>query len=59
MDCADCDTKVAKIDRNDCEIELAGPLSDEQRARLLEIAHRCPVHMTLASDINSFLQASV
>lgn len=29
------------------EIELEGPLSDEQRARLIEIAERCPVHRTL------------
>jgi putative redox protein len=29
------------------EIGLAGGLDDEQRARLLEIADRCPVHRTL------------
>lgn len=29
------------------EIELEGPLSDEQRARLIEIAERCPVHRAL------------
>jgi putative redox protein len=28
-------------------LELAGPLDDAQRARLLEIADRCPVHRTL------------
>ncbi len=31
------------------EIELTGDLSDDQRARLLEIAHRCPVHRALIS----------
>lgn len=51
VDCAERETTVAKIDRIDCEIELVGPLSDEQRARLLEIAPRCPVHMTLGSEI--------
>ncbi len=29
------------------EIELHGPLTEEQRSRILEIAARCPVHMTL------------
>ena len=33
------------------EIELAGPLDDEQRARLLEIAGRCPVQRTIAGDL--------
>lgn len=30
------------------EIELEGPLDAVQRARLMEIAERCPVHLTLA-----------
>jgi putative redox protein len=34
-------------DRFDRSIGLEGPLTDEQRARLLEIAERCPVHRTL------------
>ena len=46
-DCADCETKVGKIDRIEREIELSGELSDEQRQRLLEIANKCPVHQTL------------
>jgi uncharacterized OsmC-like protein len=29
------------------EIELDGPLDDAQRARMLEIAGKCPVHRTL------------
>lgn len=33
------------------EISLSGPLSDEQRARILEIAHKCPVHRTLARGL--------
>jgi putative redox protein len=32
-------------------ITLHGPLSDEQRARLLEIAEKCPVHKTLTGEI--------
>lgn len=50
-DCADCETKEGKIDRIEREIELSGPLSEEQRSRLQEIAERCPVHRTLTSEI--------
>lgn len=50
-DCADCETKEGKIDRIERMIELDGPLSDEQRQRLFEIADRCPVHRTLSSKI--------
>ncbi len=32
-------------------IKLQGPLTDEHRARLLEIADKCPVHKTLTSEI--------
>jgi putative redox protein len=51
-DCAECDTKEGMLDRIDREISLSGSLSEEQRARLLEIAERCPVHRTLISEIN-------
>jgi len=51
-DCAECETKEGRIDRIDREIALGGPLDDGQRARLLEIADRCPVHRTLTSEIN-------
>jgi putative redox protein len=30
-------------------VKLTGPLDEEQRARLLEIAERCPVHRTLTA----------
>jgi putative redox protein len=33
------------------EISISGPLSEEQRARILEIAHKCPVHRTLANGL--------
>lgn len=29
------------------EIELVGPMDDAQRARLLDISMRCPVHLTM------------
>jgi len=50
-DCADCETKTGLVDRIDRAIEMKGPLSDEQRGRLLEIADKCPVHRTLTSEI--------
>ena len=51
-DCAECETKEGKIDRIELDVEFAGPLSDEQRSKLLEIARICPVHRTLTSEIN-------
>ena len=51
-DCADCETKEGKIDRIERVVTLTGALSDEQRARLLEIADKCPVHRTLTSEID-------
>jgi putative redox protein len=51
VDCAHCESKEGKIDRIEREIEVLGPLSDEQRLRLLEIADKCPVHRTLDAEI--------
>jgi putative redox protein len=51
-DCAECETKEGMLDRIERDIVLGGPLTEEQRARLLEIANRCPVHRTLTSEIN-------
>jgi uncharacterized OsmC-like protein len=47
LDCADCEKNDVMLDRVDREIELTGDLTAEQRAKLLEIADRCPVHRTL------------
>ena len=52
QDCAECETKEGMLDRIERDISLAGPLTAEQRARLLEIANRCPVHRTLVSEID-------
>ena len=40
-------SKEVRIDRFRREIRLHGPLDQEQRQRLLEIADKCPVHRTL------------
>ena len=47
QDCEHCDTEEVGLPRIARRIELAGPLSDEQRKRLLQIADRCPVKQTL------------
>lgn len=57
-DCAGCETQDAKLTVIDRDIELDGSLGEDQRARLLAIANRCPVHLTLTSriDIRTRLQ---
>jgi putative redox protein len=50
-DCAECETKEGKIDRIERVITLEGDLDDAMRAKLLEIANKCPVHRTLHSEM--------
>ena len=50
-DCEDCEGTEGRLDRLSRSITLEGTLDDEQKARLLEIADRCPVHRTLHSEI--------
>lgn len=59
-DCAVCDTEKAMLTVIDRNVEFEGPLSDEQRERLLAIANRCPVHLTLTSriDVRTTLHAA-
>jgi putative redox protein len=40
------------LDRIEVDLELTGALTDAQRAKLLEIAGKCPVHRTLTSEID-------
>ena len=51
-DCEACETKKGLLDRIDVRIELTGPLTPDQRAKLMEIAGKCPVHRTLDSEID-------
>src|SRR5918996_3890686 len=51
-DCQECDRQaegyIHKIERS---VSFTGALTDEQRTRLQEISHKCPVHRTLTSRI--------
>ncbi|MBB4286446.1 bifunctional alpha/beta hydrolase/OsmC family protein [Roseospira goensis] len=50
-DCGDCEATDAKIDEIARTLELRGDLDADTRARLLEIADRCPVHRTLNGEV--------
>ncbi len=51
-DCADCDKEGGQIQAIDRSITLFGDLTDEQRAKLIEIADKCPVHRTLEGELH-------
>lgn len=51
QDCEDCEDDGARLEAVVRRIHLDGPLSDEQRSRLMEIARRCPVGKTLESSL--------
>lgn len=51
-DCAACESETGKVDVIETELVITGDLDAEQRARLLEIADRCPVHRTLHNEIH-------
>ena len=50
-DCEECESETGYIDRIDRELEFLGPLDEDQRRRLLDIADKCPVHKTLHSEV--------
>jgi putative redox protein len=51
-DCAECETRTGMLDRIDRVIGMEGTLDAEQRAKLVEIADKCPVHRTLTSEVH-------
>ncbi len=50
-DCETCETETGKVDLIKRTLILKGDLDEAQRARLAEIADRCPVHRTLESEV--------
>jgi uncharacterized OsmC-like protein len=51
-DCLECgQNKEGYVHRIERKVSFQGDLSEEQRRRLQEIAHKCPVHKTLTSQI--------
>jgi len=51
-DCLECaEGKEGFVHRIERSVTFSGDLSKEQLTRLQEIAHKCPVHKTLTSEI--------
>ena len=51
-DCQTCESSQGQIDRIERVITIVGDLDVDQRARLMEIADKCPVHRTLTSEVD-------
>ncbi len=49
-DCEDCASDKGLVDEIFTEVRVEGDLDEEQQARLMEIAERCPVHKTLTTE---------
>ena len=50
QDCENCEDTSAKIDTFSREIKITADLDEKQKARILSIADKCPVHKTLHND---------
>ena len=57
VDCERTDDAGAKLDRLERTIWIEGDLDDNARARMLQIAERCPVHQTLGQQVKIVTQA--
>lgn len=58
LDCENCETQAVGIGRIERRIEIEGPLTDEQRTRLIEIADKCPIKQTLKRGIDVIVSAA-
>ncbi|MDZ7828990.1 MAG: bifunctional alpha/beta hydrolase/OsmC family protein [Halofilum sp. (in: g-proteobacteria)] len=56
-DCAECLHAEGRIDVLERRIAIKGDLTEAQRARMLEIADRCPVHRTLTGQLEIHTRA--
>ena len=51
-DCSECETETGFVHRFDVKIRLEGKdLTEQQRAKLLEVSGRCPVAKTLKREV--------
>jgi putative redox protein len=50
-DCEECESSEGQISRIKRTISYKGDLPEEQHARFMEIADKCPVHRTLKGEI--------
>ena len=50
-DCEECESEDGFVHFIEKEVKLLGNLDETQRARLLEIADKCPVNKTLLNEI--------
>ena len=57
-DCEDCADKQVDVGTIERRVTLEGPLTDEQREKLLVIVDRCPVKQTLERGIKVVPAAS-
>src|SRR6266849_3367955 len=52
-DCLECVVRDdTMLDRINTQVQLSGALTAEQQGKLMEVAHKCPVHRTLMSEID-------
>ncbi|HLN22513.1 MAG TPA: OsmC family protein [Patescibacteria group bacterium] len=58
-DCADCEDHPQRLDHVEMEVMLDGPLDESQRAYLLGVAMKCPVHRTLDAGVHMDMQLVV
>ena len=52
LDCEKCETEKVGIGHIQRRLDLTGPITDEQRFKLLSIADRCPIKQTLERGIH-------
>ncbi len=50
-DCGECETTHGRIDHITRDITLTGNLDAAQRAKLMEISEKCPVHRSLHAEV--------
>ena len=57
-DCDDCEAEASGlVDRVRSQIFIEGEFDNEQRARLEEVARRCPVHKTMERGVSFTTEA--